>query len=142
MESKTGGHSVFISYARGDEKRAREVRELIRSLDSAGLDTWLDETEIRAGEDWEKQIEDELRRAQVMVILLTPESSKSPWTLFELGAAIADAKKIIPVLWKDVEPEDVPPILKNLQWIKGSTPSETGRLIAEAVERTQDEESG
>jgi len=70
-----------------------------------------------------------------MVVMLTPDSLKSRWTFFEVGAAVADGKTIIPVLSKDVEPKDVPPILRNFQWIQGSTPGETGALITKAVAR-------
>ena len=71
-----------------------------------------------------------------MVVLLTPNSLKSPGTFFEVGAAVADGKRIIPVLSEGVEPEDVPPLLRNFQWIQGSTPQEAGQLIADAMGKT------
>ena len=132
MSNKPEGHPVFISYARGDMESARE---LVRSLDAAGVKSWLDVAEIQPGERWASRIQEELREARVMVVMLTPDSLKSQWTFFEVGAAVADGKTIIPVLSKDVEPKDVPPILRNFQWIQGSTPGETGALIAKAVAR-------
>ncbi len=132
MSNKPEDHPVFISYARGDMESARE---LVRSLDAAGVKSWLDVAEIQPGERWASRIQEELREARVMVVMLTPDSLKSQWTFFEVGAAVADGKTIIPVLSKDVEPKDVPPILRNFQWIQGSTPGETGALIAKAVAR-------
>ena len=134
MSNKPEKHPVFISYARSDTESARE---LVRSLDAAGVRSWLDVAEIQPGERWASRIQDELREARVLVLLLTPDSLKSQWTFFEVGAAVADGKTIIPVLSKDVEPKDVPPILRNFQWIQGSTPGEAGELIARAVERAE-----
>ena len=139
MSDNPAEHPVFISYARSDTESARE---LVRSLDAAGVRSWLDVEEIQPGERWAARIQDELREARVMVVLLTPDSLKSQWTFFEVGAAVADGKTIIPFLSKGIEPEDVPPILRNFQWIQGSTPSEAGALIAKAVERAEGEGSG
>ncbi len=139
MTNKAEGTHVFISYAGRDQENARE---LVRSLGSAGVETWLDKRDLQPGEDWELQLEDQLRRARAVVVLLTPESLKSPWTFFEVGAAVADGKAIIPVLLKGVEPEEVPPLLKNYEWVRGSTPSEIGHLIAEAVKETLEDPSG
>ena len=134
MSNNPEEHPVFISYARSDKESARE---LVRSLDAAGVRSWLDVAEIRPGERWKARIQEELREARVLVVLLTPDSLKSRWTFFEVGAAVADGKTIIPVLSKGIEPEDVPPILRNFQWIQGSTLSEAGKLIAKAVGRAE-----
>ena len=53
MSNKPEDHPVFISYARGDMESARE---LVRSLDAAGIKSWLDVAEIQPGERWASHI--------------------------------------------------------------------------------------
>jgi hypothetical protein len=91
MADENGSLPVFISYSRTDAPLARE---LSTALAKAGLRPWLDADEIHAGERWKERVAQELRDARVMVVLLTPASAQSPWTYFEVGAAVADHKTI------------------------------------------------
>ncbi|HEX4146846.1 MAG TPA: TIR domain-containing protein [Pirellulales bacterium] len=70
-----GRPKVFISYGRKD---ARElVDRLCVDLTAAGFDVWRDTREIRAGTDWQAEIIDGLRSAQVVVAVLTPHSVRT-----------------------------------------------------------------
>lgn len=130
MADENHSARVFISYSRTDAPLARE---LSTALANAGLRPWLDADEIRAGERWKERVAQMLRDARVMVILLTPSSAHSPRTFFEVGAAVADHKIIIPVLSDDMNPGDIPALLREFQWIKASVPAEAGEAVARAV---------
>jgi hypothetical protein len=130
MSSSSDKRNVFISYSRQDTEAAHE---LVSELEKAGVSVWLDIAEIRPGDRWQSMIQEELRKARVMVVLLTPSSLASQWTYFEVGAAVADGKIIIPVLSKDVLPEQVPSLLRNFQWISDSPVDKAAKLIADAV---------
>jgi hypothetical protein len=54
---------------------------------------------------------------------------------FELGAAIADHKRIIPILVEDVEIELIPQFLRRLQFLRPASPTEAGKRVAEVIER-------
>jgi WD40 repeat protein len=70
-----GRPKVFISYGRKD---ARElVDRLCVDLTAAGFDVWRDTREIRAGTDWQAEIVDGLRSAQVVVAVMTPHSVRT-----------------------------------------------------------------
>ncbi|MBL8830546.1 MAG: toll/interleukin-1 receptor domain-containing protein, partial [Planctomycetaceae bacterium] len=70
-----GKPKVFVSYGRKD---ARElVDRLCIDLTAAGFDVWRDTREIRAGYDWQAEIVDGLRSAQVVVAVMTPHSVRT-----------------------------------------------------------------
>lgn len=66
---------IFISYGRKDAKEL--VDRLCVDLTAAGFDVWRDTREIRAGADWQAEIVDGLRSAQVIVAVMTPHSVRT-----------------------------------------------------------------
>jgi hypothetical protein len=63
---------LFLSYGRRD---ATDLAERLKSdLEAHGYRVWMDTREIRAAREWEHQIEDGLRSAQVFVAVLTPHA--------------------------------------------------------------------
>ena len=50
---------VFISY--GHDSNAHLVERIRRDLDAAGHRTWIDTSEIKAGEDWRRRIVDGIK---------------------------------------------------------------------------------
>lgn len=69
---------VFISYGRRDARQL--VDRLCDDLKEAGFDVWRDTREIRAGTDWQAEIVDGLRCAQVVVAVMTPHSVRTSKT--------------------------------------------------------------
>jgi hypothetical protein len=102
---------VFISYARGDEAVARELRASLPDIEVSG---WMDESDIAAGEAISKNIRESLRQASAVVVLVSDLSLKSPWVQFELGAAEGMGKPIIPIL---IGPKGVEQRLPD--WLRG-----------------------
>jgi len=74
---------------------ARHVRNLLVYRANAQVFTTED---LSAGEKWQSKLRNELSSADVVVALLTPNSSTSSWVLQEIGAAWALKKPIIPVI--------------------------------------------
>jgi TIR domain/Sulfatase-modifying factor enzyme 1/Domain of unknown function (DUF4062) len=64
--------SVFISYSHADQKWLDRLEEMLVPLVRGGLDIWSDK-QIEAGDDWRKEIEDQLSKATVAVLLVSPE---------------------------------------------------------------------
>lgn len=66
----TRGARVFLSYARGD---ASEIAaRLYRDLQARGYDVFWDVEGIRGSQSWAHVLQDEIRRSQVVIALLTP----------------------------------------------------------------------
>jgi hypothetical protein len=70
----------------------------VRKFTDALTTRWFDAHEILPGDRWQDKIEKALRQSRVLIMAITPESVQRPWTFFELGAALADGKRIVPVL--------------------------------------------
>ncbi len=66
---------VFLSYGRRDASEF--VDRLCVDLAAAGFDVWRDTREIRSGQDWQTEIVDGLRAAQVVVAVMTPHSVRT-----------------------------------------------------------------
>ncbi|MCB2262708.1 MAG: toll/interleukin-1 receptor domain-containing protein [Candidatus Thiosymbion ectosymbiont of Robbea hypermnestra] len=123
-------YDVFLSHAKEDKEW---VREFAATLEDAGIHVWFDE-EIEAGQEWERAIEEALRDSSTLVLILTPNNLNSHWMFFEVGAAIADHKKIIPVLAQDIEMSQLPTFMSSYQIIKELSPAEAGARVTEAME--------
>jgi hypothetical protein len=64
--SKLG--SVFISYARDDKKIALAIRD---QLEAANIDTWMDDSDLEPGEQYEVSIEENIRNASFFIALIS-----------------------------------------------------------------------
>jgi hypothetical protein len=130
MMNEKEHYDVFLSYSRGDEAW---VREFATTLSNSGITNWFDINEIPPGEKWQEKIEQALRESNTLVVVLSPQSVRSPWTFFELGAAVADKKKIIPVMAQDVAIDQIPLLVRNFQMLRAQSPTEAGKRVAEAI---------
>ena len=112
---------VFISYAHSDEAL---VQKIVAILKEAGLEVWDDTREILPGDNWAEQVAQALKESEAMVVLLTPEATRSRWLRHEIEYALAEerySKRLIPVLVgdpADFSQEDIPWILWHFQMIK------------------------
>ena len=107
---------AFISHA--SEDKGRFVTEFATNLRAAGIDAWVDEWEIRAGDTLvDKVFAHGIDKADVFIVVLSNTSITKPWVAEELDAGvirrIQRGTRIIPVLIDDVE---VPPALQHLRY--------------------------
>ena len=83
---------VFVSYARSDKAR---VAPLVAAIEAQGWSVWWD-PEIDAGQQFDDQIEAELKAAKAVVVVWTPTSVASRWVRGEAREA-ADRGTLVPV---------------------------------------------
>lgn len=129
-EPKRRSYDVFLSYSSASQPWVRKFTDALTSL---GVSAWFDAHEILPGERWQAQIEKALRQSRVLVMVLTAESVQRPWTFFELGAALAGEKRIVPVLSDDVDPASIPAVVRQFQFVREKSPEAAARRVAEAV---------
>jgi hypothetical protein len=86
---------VFISHSSQDTWIARQLARFVRE---AGAETFLDETDIHVGDDFEATIVDAARNSHEMLVLLTPWSLKRPYMWMELGVLWAEGRRIVGIL--------------------------------------------
>lgn len=106
--------SVFISYAQSDK---RDASRLFDSLHKANVKVLLDR-EITADRSISSMLKEAIAQSNAVIVLVSPRALENHWVLFEIGAAEALNKKIIPVLLSgDHLKNEMPDILRNLHWI-------------------------
>ena len=123
-------YDVFLSHSAKDREW---VAEFADALTDAGVTTWFDVSKVSPGERWQDQLQEALRASRTLVMIVSPDSVKSPWLFAELGAAVADGKRIIPVLTGDVEPGEIPALLRQYQFLREPSARQAGLRIAEVV---------
>lgn len=93
---------VFVSYSRKDE---RFVLPLAGEIDgqgrSFGVKTWVDQRDIKAGDDWDRRIDEAIARCSAFLIVLSPESVESRDVRAELNRAIELKKPLLPVMYRE-----------------------------------------
>lgn len=103
----TFDEDVFISYSRSDQDFARKLQD---ALSAKGRDVWVDWTGIPPAGDWLETIKDGIDRAQVFVLIVSPNSLQSKVCMAEeVRHALDSHKKIIPIVIADFsESQHVP----------------------------------
>ncbi len=121
---------VFISHTHDDHKYAEELREALAKLEiGGGLDP------VKSQGIVLQSIREGLDAADVVVVLLSQRSLDSIWVNFELGAAQALGKKIVPIGLADIDIDKVDFIEREpaLLDARRLSPSEMARQIEELV---------
>ncbi len=103
---------VFISYSRRDFDF---VTRIVQALEAEGFDTWFDKHDIPHGEDWEQEILRGIQGADAFLFLTSPHSVASEMCNKEIGYAVANGKRILPIFIANVEDKDVYPSLDGFR---------------------------
>ncbi len=84
---------VFISYKHGNEKKRDELVNILKNIGYVG---WFDDEDIKGGELWLQNIEDELEKSIACVVVVTNDIFSSRWVLFEIAFAVGFGLQVIP----------------------------------------------
>jgi internalin A len=108
---------VFISYSHKDDSLRKELETQLVLLNRLGLiETWNDRR-ITPGQEWEKQIDQNLSRAHIILLLISPDFMASDYCYdSEMNLALDRNQKgatVIPVIVRDVDWKLAP--FRNLQ---------------------------
>ncbi|MHC4741480.1 MAG: toll/interleukin-1 receptor domain-containing protein [Planctomycetota bacterium] len=98
--------AVFISHSHVDKPIARRVA---RRLGAHGVETWLDEHELRPGDTLGAAIEQQIQTSTTVVVIATLAATKSKWVNKELAFAgnLEPPKPICPLFVEDVKTHDL-----------------------------------
>ncbi len=126
---------IFLSYSHADRAW---VDKFVHSLADRQINVWYDVHDIKAGDRWQELIQDALRKSLILVAVLSKSSIDRPWMFFELGAAVADGKRVIPVLIEGLDVRDLPSLLTQFQVVAVEDPNKAGEIVANAVSNIKD----
>ncbi|MDP2840887.1 MAG: toll/interleukin-1 receptor domain-containing protein [Candidatus Methanoperedens sp.] len=99
--------SVFISHSSANLAAACQIDE---RLHAAGLDPWLDHSDIRVGALLGKELQHAIQKCKAMVLLWSKPASESRWVAAEILSAFHMNRFIIPCVLSAVE---LPPFLSR-----------------------------
>jgi hypothetical protein len=91
---------IFVSYARVNGEFALK---LAKDLRTANVKVWMDQLDIRAGEIWDRAVEDALQRCTGLLVILSPIAVSSRSVMDEVSFALEENKKVVPVLHQTCE---------------------------------------
>jgi internalin A len=107
---------LFYSYSHKDEEHQADLEIHLTLMKRRGLlETWSDR-KITAGQEWEGEIDKELDRANIILLLISPDFIASNYCYdIEMKRAIerheAKEARVIPIIVRDVD-WDIPPLRK------------------------------
>ena len=129
---------IFLSHSSKDKEF---VENLAIRLTRAGQDVWYDKWEIRVGDSIADKIENGIKESDFLIVVLSSNSTESPWVRKELDAAIAKeidrrGAYILPVL---AESCDIPPLLAGKRYANfESSPDQAFEELLEAIVSSSD----
>ncbi|MBC8243306.1 MAG: TIR domain-containing protein [Verrucomicrobia bacterium] len=97
---------VFISYGSPDRDR---IQDLVSRLRQAGVTVWIDEAGIEGAAMWSEEIVGAINHCKVLILAISPNSTKSKNVVRELALASEEEKTILPVF---IAPTDIPESMK------------------------------
>ncbi len=106
---------IFVSYNRQD---ASIAHSLVTDLDALGHEPWVDK-ELSGGQRWWDQILQTIRKCDIFVFVLGPESLNSVACKREYSYAASLGKPVLPVLISDqVSTHLLPTALSQIQFVE------------------------
>lgn len=107
MSEVSQSPEVFISYSPADKEYLSELQKHLQMLRREGVvTTWTDEG-IADGEDWQDKIKAELNKADVILLLVSPDYLASDYCYQEAVAAMKRHKShdafVMPILVRPVD---------------------------------------
>jgi len=102
---------IFFSYSRLDSDFALR---LARDLRGEGVDIWMDQLDIHAGDHWDVAVERALAEASCVLVILSLSSTASNNVKDEIALALDSGQRIIPVI---IEECQIPFRLRRLKRI-------------------------
>jgi len=125
--------AVFLSYASQDAEAARHICDALRS---AGVEVWFDQSELRGGDVWDRQIRKHIHDCALFIPIISTTTQarlegyfRREWKLaVDRTHDMADGKPfLVPVVIDDTNDQEaeVPESFRAVQWTRlpeGATP--------------------
>jgi len=123
-------YKVFISASLKDLDLARD---LTRRLKEVNVQVTQAEFKLSALSNFEERFMKLLKDADEIIVIVTSNSIDNYWMMFEMGAASSLRKKITPVV-VGLKNEELPPVIKQLKYIRYDKLSEHISEIERSVQ--------
>jgi len=112
--AELGLTDVFISY----ETHNKEFKKkLVKALSRYSITAWTNDRDIKTGTDFEHAIIQGIEKTDSLIFVLSKDSIQSHYCLLELKYALEYNKRIIPLLFEALKPEEIPQEIRMLQYV-------------------------
>lgn len=101
---------IFISHSHEDSDFAEVCQARLKQAAFTG---WRD-VGIRGGSDWRREIDQAIKEAIAVIVVMTPEAKASEYVTYEWAVAWGAGVKVIPILLKETQ---LHPRLESLQYL-------------------------
>ena len=121
---------VFISYSRPQTQTAMRLCDQLQSF---GIPTWMDQANLRLGDDYARAHRDAIDASSVVLFVVGPNDEPTDWREHEMNVALASGKVLAPVLVDGAVYHDLPKPLATRQAMIIREPEDVARLGAELM---------
>lgn len=123
---------VFVSYSHQDRELAEK---LVRELNAHQISTFCAAESLEPGVNWQREIEQAIKTADAVVVLVSARHDPDPHQQFEWSTALETewenpGKRLIPLLLRDAE---LPSFLSNRQALRIIDPRKDWKQAIEAL---------
>ena len=116
--------AVFVSYASQDAEAARRICDALRT---AGVEVWFDQSELRGGDAWDRQIRKQIHDCALFIPIISASTQARVEGYFRLEWRLAVERThlmsdrvafLVPVVIDDTgdAQADVPESFRAMQW--------------------------
>ncbi|MBD1912450.1 MULTISPECIES: TIR domain-containing protein [unclassified Leptolyngbya] len=114
LDQQTEAANVFISYSRRNKTFVKTLADILKKR---GREVWVDWDSIPFGTDWWEEIKTGIEVADTFIFVLSPDSVASDVCAREIEHAVQHNKRLVPIVCKDVNPNEVHPELSKINWV-------------------------
>jgi len=125
--------NVFISYSSKDSVLARSIHDRCLQI---GLTAFLAEVSLKPGDQWKDKILEELKEADWVIFLATPNSCASDAVKHEIGGALVLKKSFVAVR-VGVGIEQLPDWIKDKHAVDGNDSQALHDTITNVAKRVR-----
>jgi HEAT repeat protein len=111
---------AFISYSRNNHAFIKQFEDEHLRRQTLGLvnfDLWIDEHKIGPGREWTEAIDDNIRGAFALVLVMSQESLASGYVQYEWAFARGARVEVIPVMIDSTAPDKLLMMIRKSQWL-------------------------
>ena len=105
---------VFISYSRKDIEFAQRIHH---ELEARDREPWVDWQDIPPTSEWLDEVYAGIQAADTFLFIISPDSVVSEICTLEIEHAVQHNKRLVPVVWHDVEDDQVHSAMSAHNWV-------------------------
>lgn len=100
---------IFICHFTGDDQVAKPVKDWVKDVTQDRFKVFVSsDKDLPLGEDWLKNILQNLNEAEMLLVIATEASIHRPWVNIEIGVALEKGIPVVPCCYGGIHKGDLP----------------------------------